>query len=196
MLQISDIYNDKNIVEVVCPKCGTHTRLIAYNQPYNLRCFACAEVVSVKDSDSVDELTESGANTLVAPNGTDLKENKVIWDTTGCHIWKLKDLDYEFHCAYVYLQLMSYINQQYRLYGNLYLKGRHSADKSFFILDYKIGNHKTKAIWAKTIKSEKDLCCNGLYLIHHNKARLPMIIDGIFTRNNAKTILERLLVRW
>ncbi|MCS2713620.1 hypothetical protein NXW18_08730 [Bacteroides thetaiotaomicron] len=125
------------------------------------------------------------------------KPAKVVWHPSPISpMYTYKDVNFEVQATNYLGKYEKQINRCYNNYYNVYLKGRHSADKSFVILDYILDGVTYRAVFAKKIDSEKDLNTKNLYLIHHSNVHLECQIDGIYTRNQSLLFLERLLNRW
>ncbi|MBS1530281.1 MAG: hypothetical protein JSU01_08235, partial [Bacteroidetes bacterium] len=105
-------------------------------------------------------------------------------------------INFEMEAVAVLTKYRKQVSDNYKSYLNLYVKGRHSADKSFVFIDYELDGTKYRATFAKQIETEGDLTPDNLYLISHSKVDLEYQIDGIFSRNQLIIFLERLLNRW
>lgn len=125
------------------------------------------------------------------------KLEKVIWHPSPVSpMYAYKDVNFELQAASYLSKYEKQINRYYKNYCNVYLKSRHSAEKSFVILDYILDGINYRAVFGKKIDSEKDLNTKNLYLIYHSNVHLEYQVDGIYTRDQSLLFLERLLNRW
>lgn len=108
-----------------------------------------------------------------------------------------KQLNYE-TLAYAKLKENKFqIDNYYNTYKNgFFLKGKGISSWSTVFLEYEIEGVLKKACFAKTIKNEKDLNSENLYLIGHSDTDLKHQINGIFSKTNCLEFLELLLNRW
>lgn len=121
---------------------------------------------------------------------------KINWEPSDLPLFFTDNVNLEELAKQELLKYSKEINDNYRVYYNLYVKGRHSADKSFVIINYEIQGTTYKAVFAKEIDSERDLNTNNLYLIYHSGVNIEYQVDGIYTRDQLLVFLERFLNRW
>ncbi len=89
------------------------------------------------------------------------------------------------------------IVQYYDTYKNgFYLQGKETCMWSTIFIDYEVAGKSQKACFAKTIRNEKDLNPDNLYLIGHSNVDFKYRINGIYSKTNCLNFLERVLNRW
>ena len=91
---------------------------------------------------------------------------KIDWKSSEHSFYKENEINFELLAEQQLTQLKQEINKQYKSYYNWYLKGRHSANKSFVIINYNYEGVSYKSIFAKRIDSENDLHTDNLYLVN------------------------------
>jgi len=121
---------------------------------------------------------------------------KVSWSPSQSPLFRDNAANYEHLAKAELIRNQKVIKSNYMDYCNLYLKGRHTAEKSFVIINYIHQDMNYKAVFAKQIDSERDLNIDNLYLIYHSGVDLEYQVDGIYTRNQSLIFLERFLNRW
>jgi hypothetical protein len=113
----------------------------------------------------------------------------VGWSPSEFPLFTRGSLNFEKTAQQELLKLTQEITSKYQVYANVYLKGSHSAEKSFIIINYRRARKNYRAVFAKRVDSENDLCMDNLYLIHHSKVDIEYEVDGIYTR-------DQLIVFW
>lgn len=120
----------------------------------------------------------------------------IPWNPSTYGLFCIENINYEYLAEAALKQYLDKINSNYHAYEMLYVKGRHTAEKSFVIINYVHEGKNNKATFAKKIDSESDLNSENLYLIHHSGINFEYQVDGIYTRDQSMTFLERFLNRW
>lgn len=124
------------------------------------------------------------------------KPPKPIWQPSTLPLFEKNGINYEIIAKQELDKNRQIITDNYNAYFNLYVKGRHSSDKSFVIINYEYKGTRYKAVFAKQIDSESDLNIENLYLIYHSGINLEYQVDGIYTRDTLLVFLESFLNRW
>lgn len=124
------------------------------------------------------------------------KPPKPIWRPSSFPLFEMNGNNFEVIAQQELEKNKKKIADNFKAYYNFYLKGRHTAEKSFVIINYEYEGKTYKAIFAKQIDSEKDLNINNLYLIFHSEINLEYQVDGIYKRDQLLVFLERFLNRW
>jgi len=124
------------------------------------------------------------------------KPPKVNWKPSSFPLFSKDRNNFELQAQFHLKKHLKNIQSNYEAYKNYYLKGRDNANKSFVILNYEFSGVTYIAVFAKLIDNENDLNTDNLYLINHTETNLEEHIDGIYTRDESLTFLERLLNRW
>lgn len=186
--------NDPCVLEVECSECGSLTYVQSYN--HTLLPHINGGIVKSIIEGRLHEHPEFPYPIILdAPEGIDLKENQMKWQADGFNLWKFPNHNLEIQASLLSICNKYAITHLMQSAVNDYLKGN-GANTAFYIQDYRLGKFQTQAVWCKPVKSECDLNPKDYYLVHHSRVDLEKNIDGLFTRDEAKVILERLLVRW
>ena len=148
----------------------------------------------IKEKYGVDEITISVVDRIIVSGFGD-KPPKPEWTIAEKPVFGADGVNFEQTAVAELQKYLAEINKNYKSYRNWYLK-RHSADKSFVIIDYEHNSRKYQAVFAKQVDNEKELNAHGLYLIHHSEVNLEVQIDGIYTKSEILVFLGRLLTRW
>jgi hypothetical protein len=121
---------------------------------------------------------------------------KINWEPSDLPLFLNNNINLEKIAKQQLIKYITEIDNNYRAYYHLYVKGRHSAEKSFVIINYEYLGTSYKAVFAKEIDSERDLNTRNLYLIYHSGVNIEYQVDGIYTRDQLLVFLERFLNRW
>lgn len=124
------------------------------------------------------------------------KPSKVCWEPSLLPLFQSNGINHEVIAKEQLIKNQEVITGNFKAYFNLYVKGRHSAEKSFVILNYNFNGKEFKAVFAKQVDSERDLNIDNLYLIYHTEINLEYEVDGIYERDQLLVFLERFLNRW
>lgn len=186
--------NDPCVLEVECSECGSLTYIQSCNHTI-LPHINGGAVKRIIEGRLHEHPEFPYPKILSAPEGLDLKEKQVKWQVDDFKLWTVPNHDLEIQASLLSIRNKDAINQLMQSAVNCYLKGN-GTNTAFYIQDYRLGKFQTQAVWCKSIKSEYDLNSKDYYLVHHSRVDLEKYIDGLFTRVEAKVILERLLVRW
>lgn len=204
VFDVADIHyrggiNDKGGLIVKCNKCGCYSAVAAENPGEHYGVGGGTIEDKWDDEYPADyfnskyKIKDVGEQLMIV--GDVIPARKPVWELSP-HPFYADDFNYEEEASRRLLENTDAINDAFRVYRNYYLKGRDTVEKSFVVINYPNGSKNYRAIFSKQIGSERDLCMEGLYLIHHSDMDLERHIDGIYTRNEAIVFLERCLNRW
>ena len=190
------IINDPGYVVKRCPKCGALVR-IKVNNVDDFKLHDDTDQVCDFDFDYPQEV-------LSIPEGEELVDESItlkatIWSPGDWQeIWvskgknranlcdkrvqrKIRDIDKWLDAAY-----------QAHMAGQLYIR-----DPKWLLMKVHEPQKPGKyGIYSKPIFNERDISSNGLHLIHHSGVDLATSIDGLYTRDEAITIMNTCFKRW
>lgn len=190
--------NDKGFIRLKCDKCET-VNLLPIQNTETVGGVDAGTILSVEEVDDREEwmkVLEQQPEILEAPNGFPENEGNPDFSIGNMSLWKNDKYDFELQAAFILLQNKYAYSHKLGEAYNYYIKSKIDPKECYIVQDYKIGTYKAKMILAKSISSENDLNADKLYLVHHSRVNLEKSIDGLYVRDDAKFILERLLMRW
>lgn len=187
--------NDFGWVVKICPKCGTLTRFHAENadnfakQADTLKIYY--DECGVKDYETVavgEEMIDTSI--LYKPTGWSPQQFDEIWINRG--------INYAVKSWQKIVEKKATMQNQLNVVHNGRLSCKMFAGNPEWLY-VKLSESKTGqsySIYAKCIKGMGDYTLADLHLIHHSKVDLSKTIDGLYTRNEAISILDTCLRRW
>jgi hypothetical protein len=191
--------NDPGFVVKKCPKCGALVRIPVNNVDEFER---QGDTVRVYDFDFDND--DCLQDVLSIPEGEELVDESItqkatIWSPGDWQeIWvskgknraalcgkrvqsKERDIDKWLDAAY-----------QAHLAGQLFIR-----DPKWLLMKVHEPQKTSKfGVYSKPIHNERDISSGGLHLIHHSGIDLATSIDGLYTRDEAITIMNTCFKRW
>jgi hypothetical protein len=197
-------YNDRGGIVIECASCKTHFGYYIQNPGDLSGVSQGGKVVDTWDGELPQNIqikygvSDASIKALerIATQGFDEDLPRPQWLPAENPVFEEGGVNLEKTAQAALKNHLKDINRGYKSYYNLYVQGGYDADESFVIIDYEHESKVYRAVFAKRLKYDTDFSANDLYLIYHSGTDLQERLDGIYTRNEILSFLERMLNRW
>lgn len=186
-------WNDTGYVVLECPECHTQTRVRVYNVDgleghenyaghYEDGEEACNEELAAVPIGESDEDTDAEDKTVSMPR---------------VPVFMLGGQDIAEICKDVFQRNKTDLEARLKEIKDAYLAGqRYACDANRLLVKVHTDKEGAYCLLQKRVDSDKDYNTNNLTIIGHTSMRMSDAIDGVYTRDQCQTIVERELRRW